>query len=52
MAIFYFSPKQEKADNLQMMQLMDAYILQEPTAGVLTMQSILGANDIKLEMSG
>ena len=40
-ASFYYSPKQEKADNLEMMHLMDAHILQEPTAGVLTMQSML-----------
>ena len=40
-ASFYYSPKQEKADNLEMMQLMDSHILQEPTAGVLTMQSML-----------
>lgn len=40
-ASFYYSPKQEKADNLEMMQLMDAHILVEPTAGVLTMQSML-----------
>jgi putative transposase len=40
-ASFYYSPKQEKSDNLKMMQLMDAHILEEPTAGVLTMQSIL-----------
>lgn len=40
-ASFYYSPKQEQADNLQMMQLMDTHILEEPTAGVLTMQSML-----------
>jgi putative transposase len=40
-ASFYYSPKQEKADNLEMMQLMDTHILEEPTAGVLTMQSML-----------
>ncbi len=39
-ASFYYSPKEEKADNLEMMQLMDAHILEEPTAGVLTMQSM------------
>jgi putative transposase len=33
--------RQEKADNLLMMRLMDAHILQEPTAGVLTRQSML-----------
>ena len=40
-ASFYYSPKQENADNLTMMQLMDAHILREPTAGILTMQSML-----------
>lgn len=40
-ASFYYVPKQENADNLEMMQLMDAYILEEPTAGVLTMQAML-----------
>jgi putative transposase len=40
-ASFYYSPKQENPDNLFMMQLMDAHILEEPTAGVLTMQSML-----------
>ncbi|QHT65354.1 IS3 family transposase [Rhodocytophaga rosea] len=40
-ASFYYEPKQENADNLGMMQLMDAHILEEPTAGVLTMQSML-----------
>ncbi len=40
-ASFYYSPRQEKQDNLEMMRLMDAHILQEPTAGVLTMLSML-----------
>lgn len=40
-ASFYYSPKQEKAENFEMMLLMDAHILQEPTVGVLTMQSML-----------
>jgi putative transposase len=40
-ASLYYSPRLEKADNLQMMRSMDAHILQEPTAGVLTMQSML-----------
>jgi hypothetical protein len=29
-ASFYDYPKQQKAENLQLMQLMDAHILQEP----------------------
>ena len=40
-ASFYYQPRQEKQDNLEMMLLMDAHILEEPTAGVLTMQSML-----------
>ena len=37
----YYKPKGESASNLAMMQLMDRHILEEPTAGVLTMQSML-----------
>jgi len=37
----YYAPKGEKPENLEMMRLMDAHILEEPTAGVLTMQSML-----------
>jgi putative transposase len=46
-ASFYYLPKQEKAANLEMMRLMDAHILEEPTAGVLTMQSMLGEQGYK-----
>lgn len=38
---YYFSPQGEKADNLEMMGLMDKHILEDPTAGVLTMQDML-----------
>ena len=37
----YYQPKGENKDNLEMMRLMDSHILDEPTAGVLTMQSML-----------
>ena len=37
----YYAPKGENEQNLAMMRLMDAHILEEPTAGVLTMQSML-----------
>lgn len=37
----YYQPKGENADNLAMMRLMDEHILEQPTAGVLTMQSML-----------
>lgn len=38
---FYYVPTGEKPENLEMMELMDKHILEEPTAGVLTMQSML-----------
>ena len=37
----YYAPKGESEQNLALMRLMDAHILEEPTAGVLTMQSML-----------
>ena len=37
----YFQAKGEKSDNLTMMRNMDEHILEEPTAGVLTMQCML-----------
>lgn len=40
-ASFYYQVKGEKAENLALMRLMDAYILEEPTAGVKTMQDML-----------
>jgi len=40
-ASFYYVPKQENADNLEMMQLMDAHIWEELTDEMLTMQSTL-----------
>lgn len=43
----YYKPIGEKPENLEMMRLMDEHILDEPTAGVLTMQSMLLENDIK-----
>ena len=46
-ASFYYVPKQENADNLKMMLLMDAHILEEPTVGVLTMQSMLAEQGYK-----
>ena len=38
---FYYKPKGESLENLKIMRLLDAHILEEPTAGVLTMQSML-----------
>jgi len=37
----YYSPVGESKENLEMMKLMDAHILEEPTAGVMTMQDML-----------
>lgn len=41
---YYYQPKGESNENLEIMRLMDAHILKEPTAGVLTMQSMLADN--------
>lgn len=38
---YYYLPKGESEENLLIMKLMDTHILEEPTAGVLTMQSML-----------
>ncbi len=38
---YYFRPQGEKEENLEMMRLMDQYILEDPTSGVLTMQDML-----------
>lgn len=37
----YYEPKGEPQENLEIMEIMDKHILEEPTAGVLTMQSML-----------
>lgn len=44
---FYYVPKGEPKDNLQMMRLMDEHILEDPTAGVLTMQNMLAEKGFK-----
>ena len=38
---YYFQPKGENSENLEIMKMMDKHILKEPTAGILTMQSML-----------
>lgn len=43
----YYKPIGESQENLEMMRLMDEHILDEPTAGVLTMQSMLLEREIK-----
>ncbi|SJN48172.1 IS3 family transposase [Sphingobacterium sp. JB170] len=37
----YYEPKGEPQQNLEIIEIMDRHILEEPTAGVLTMQSML-----------
>lgn len=44
---FYYRPKGEKEDNLKMMRLMDEHILEDPTAGVLTMKDMLEEKGFK-----
>ena len=44
---FYYVSKGESSQNLKMMQLMDRHILEDPTAGVLTMQDMLEEKGIK-----
>ncbi len=41
---FYYVRKGESQENLEMMQLMDQHITDDPTAGVLTMQAMLEEN--------
>ena len=43
----YYQAKGESSENLQIMKTMDKHILEEPTAGVLTMQSMLEDKGIK-----
>lgn len=45
--VLYYVPKGESKENLEMMALMDEHIIEEPTAGVLTMQSMLEEKGIK-----
>ena len=42
----YYQSKGESQENLEIMQIMDKHILGEPTAGVLTMQSMLNDRGI------
>lgn len=42
----YYEPRGESEENLRIMELLDKHILEEPTAGVLTMQSMLKDNNI------
>jgi len=47
---FYCQPKGESEENCQIMELMDRHIQEEPTAGALTMQSMLQDHDIKINI--
>lgn len=47
---FYHQPKGESAENLQIMEKMDKHIQEEPTAGALTMQSMLEDNGITINI--
>lgn len=44
----YYQPKGENTQNLEAMRLMDAHILDEPTAGVRTMMDVLEDEGIKM----
>ena len=46
---YYNKPQGESKENLKIMKLMDEHILDEPTAGVLTMQSML--KDLEINAS-
>lgn len=37
----YYQDKRESESNMQIMKIMDKHILKEPTAGLLTMQSMI-----------
>jgi putative transposase len=43
---YYYSPIGESLENIEIMNLMDKHILEVPTAGVLTMQSMLSDKGI------
>ena len=44
---FYYVPKGESQENLEIMRLMDRYILEDPTAGTVTMQYMLEEHGIR-----
>jgi len=47
---FYYRPQGESEENCQIMELMDRHIQEEPTAGALTMQSMLVDHDIRINI--
>lgn len=44
---YYYEPKGESPENERIMKMMDVHIQKEPTAGVLTMQSMLRDHEIQ-----
>lgn len=44
----YYKSKGENSDNLKAMTLMDLHILDEPTAGVITMQNMLEEHGLRM----
>ena len=44
----YYKSKGENSDNLKAMALMDLHILDEPTAGVITMQNMLEEHGLRM----
>ena len=45
---FYYNAKGENPENLEAMRLMDHHIMQEPTAGVITMKLMLKEKEINM----
>jgi putative transposase len=45
---YYHIPKGENEENLTIMQMMDKHIIEETTAGVLTMQSMLKGRNLSV----
>ena len=45
---FYYTAKGENPENLEAMRLMDHHIMQEPTAGVITMKCMLKEKEIHM----
>ena len=46
---FYYNAKGENPENLEAMRLMDYHIMQEPTAGVITMKLMLKEKEINMK---
>lgn len=44
----YYKPKGENIENLKIMELMDKYYIEHPTAGVLQMTAMLSLQDYRV----